>query len=1237
LTHYKSNNLQCCFDLETTSKENGKALIMLQRHTHAFKSSAISIILLLLGVVGGTHAQSDSSAHLTLLSESVLGLHLRVDLDPGTVAVDTSLLVALPPKASVLLQTSHPELVGLSEPIIWMGQRFVALDFFFQSENGQTASFEVELTFAGNQGANPGRAEAVLSAETAKQLGSKVVNKAILFDRVENSRDHMEPLARYLVVAYDDALEYMGDWVRWKQQQGYDVELVSSTSIGATEMNWQAIRNATSERYFDGGLDYLLIVGDMSLTEAGWHVPSALKPGGPYAEWQWGLQIVTDHPLVLLEGDDYFADVHVGRLAVNNPTQLVTALNRIQMYEQATLLPSYEWLEKGYMVYDVSEADSRRETSFEIREMLLDAGYTQVDTLNNNRVTNPQSPMLVVNKLNEGAGVVNYRGYGYRNSWNGPLFNSDHIMEDLTNMGKWPLVTSIVCGGGDFGTSSYSPCLGEAFTRAGSPSAPFGAIAFIGPSEEDTHTRWNNTLSVGIYQGLAREGAHAAGALNARGKLEVWLQFPADRNEDWQAPGSSSQAQNVPFYFHCYNLLGDPGVKVRTQRPLILHADLHDEVTSGLRLGTTGLTLQLRDASGYGLSGVTATLMQDSLMQDTALVAQALSGDQGDLFMEFETLQAGDYTLTLSGVNVAVMQTVCSVTPQDQGLEFTQARLLGDSEAMALMNGETRELELRFEAFGSNDSEAYRLRLSCLEADLMRFGHSDEGSVLLDLPLVQAGDSLWLSGVSLLGGRALTQGAQLSLMMQLEDLEGGLLWQRPLHFRGVGPEPLLLDTETLSGDWQGGSTVEFRLQLGLDSDLEIELARVKCYPLSESMLMIADETVGFSLLPQVEGWTDDFELQLDADLLASQPLPCELVFFAENGATLARMPFHLPRPESLATDPLGPCDGGYIVYHSDDDAPEAPAFVWQDLSELGDELDLQDSGSQGNSAGIDGASTVVQLPFDFGFYGQSYHEITVCSNGWLAMGDQSWHVIGLNTAIPAAQGPNAMVAVLWADLYNYYSGDQFGHVFVYADPDRHSFRVQWASHDYTGYPFQSNWFECELRDPAFWPTETGEGEILMHYEDITLNTSENSFTVGLEQASQMAGLQVVFAGQYEMASQIIDDGVSLRFIPGFSYNESELMEPSRPVSLGLFEAYPNPFNPSTRIRFTLAQAAKMQWQLYDLRGALVRSQTLGQVAAGEQEFSLDASALASGSYFLHLSGESASLSFQRTLRLVLMK
>jgi hypothetical protein len=65
--------------------------------------------------------------------------------------------------------------------------------------------------------------------------------------------------------------------------------------------------------------------------------------------------------------------------------------------------------------------------------------------------------------------------------------------------------------------------------------------------------------------------------------------------------------------------------------------------------------------------------------------------------------------------------------------------------------------------------------------------------------------------------------------------------------------------------------------------------------------------------------------------------------------------------------------------------------------------------------GIYQTSPAVPLPFPFKFYGQSFNRATICSNGWIALGD-TYLTDYRNWFIPGAGAPQNLIAAFWDDL-----------------------------------------------------------------------------------------------------------------------------------------------------------------------------------------------------------------------------
>ncbi|HEX9006256.1 MAG TPA: T9SS type A sorting domain-containing protein, partial [Bacteroidota bacterium] len=73
-----------------------------------------------------------------------------------------------------------------------------------------------------------------------------------------------------------------------------------------------------------------------------------------------------------------------------------------------------------------------------------------------------------------------------------------------------------------------------------------------------------------------------------------------------------------------------------------------------------------------------------------------------------------------------------------------------------------------------------------------------------------------------------------------------------------------------------------------------------------------------------------------------------------------------------------------------------------------------------------------------------------------------------------------------------------------------------------------------------------------------------------------------------------------------------------PLSFGLVGNYPNPFNPSTTIRYSLKEHASVHLTVYNALGQQVAELVNGEADAGTHDVRFDAAGLASGVYFYRL-------------------
>ena len=203
-----------------------------------------------------------------------------------------------------------------------------------------------------------------------------------------------------------------------------------------------------------------------------------------------------------------------------------------------------------------------------------------------------------------------------------------------------------------------------------------------------------------------------------------------------------------------------------------------------------------------------------------------------------------------------------------------------------------------------------------------------------------------------------------------------------------------------------------------------------------------------------------------------------------------------------AVQPLaagGPDGFGYLWV--DSNQPGGPTFEWVEISEIGTRLPL---------SGDD--SLVMDLPFEFPFYGDLKTEIRICSDGYLTFGTRGnvWQ----NSFIPNAADPNDLLAVYWDDLNPPYA-PATGGVFYYYDEANERFIVEWKElpryYQNGSYTFQAMLY--------------ADGTIVYQYKDMEFTPGYiNQGTIGIENADGSDGLEVL----YNQAGYV-HDGLAIQF------------------------------------------------------------------------------------------------------------
>lgn len=112
---------------------------------------------------------------------------------------------------------------------------------------------------------------------------------------------------------------------------------------------------------------------------------------------------------------------------------------------------------------------------------------------------------------------------------------------------------------------------------------------------------------------------------------------------------------------------------------------------------------------------------------------------------------------------------------------------------------------------------------------------------------------------------------------------------------------------------------------------------------------------------------------------------------------------------------------------------------------------------------------------------------------------------------------------------------------------------------------------------------------------------------------------------YEIVGEVSDGSLNTRsYWYVYVQPASAAPEPSAPVANALLvSAFPNPFNATTTLEYTMPAAGTVTVSLFDETGRLVRQLMTGHVPRGTQRLQVDAQGLGSGIYFATVRSESA--------------
>lgn len=1046
------------------------------------------------------------------------------------------------PKAFVINQDyysgniNYPEeIVQYTDPMILRELRIITVQINPFSYNADTQELTVRnnirmrLNFSSEPGVNelPGPVE-YISPSFDKIYDSFILN----YDQYRYAM-HANTPPRYLVIyghSTDASFQaLLNGFVLWKKQKGADVDVFSTQQAGTSTT---AIQTFIRGRYTNLATrpDFVILIGD---TTGSYPIPCWTVTSGS-----------SDYPYSFMNTEDSLGDVFIGRISVENLAQFSNLVSKGFTYEKNINLSNADWLNRMLLIGDWQPSGiSTMYINKYIKEIALSVNpeYTFTEAYSDGTSTHIANPAMT-----NGVAFYSFRGY---------IDFVPPSESDINNGPKLIHAVVITCGTGNFNGLAKS----EQFIRLGTDASPKGAVTCIGMATSSTQTTFNNTIHGGIFEGVFGQGMRTMGEALLHGKLFLHQVF-----------GVSSPSSVDKFSGWC-NLMGDPTVEVFVGIPDALTVTTNTTIPVGLSLMDVLVTNQ----DDEPVAGAAVTISMG-----TGILARGYTDEAGLLILQLpENLIAGNAAMTVSkhdckptqinitidGSGTLIPATVLVDDDNDEGT-------VGNGNGIATA-GETIALTLGLVNTGDNtvtgisgtivsDSpfiEILNPEVSYPDAHSMVVVDNIE-PILIQIDPATPPNSMVRLHILLTDDD--DNEYDISEFMPVEAVE---LIFNDLH---VISDP----NGALDPDEERVITVA----LNNISEVSVEGVHARLYT-ENHLLSVIEGSYEVGEIPAAIGNDPaiimaDFTVWQRPQTLPGMVMPLRVRLYNDDGFEQT-VYFTLTVGEATEHDPLGPCEYGYVIYDvTDVGYPECPSYNWTEIATplggQGTALTLTDpynSSNEGDQVGSQ-ALAVVNLPFQFKFYGELYSQITVCSNGFIGLGVTE-NAEFRNFRLPGPMGPNPMIAPFWDDLAIHNGSG----VYTFYDRGRKLFIIEWYNMKNGKNGTSVETFQVILYDQVYHATSLGDGPIKFQYQTFNNVDSQsggrhgNYCTIGIKDHTGTRGLEYTFNNTYPTAAAPLENGTALyistiptyyeeanlEIVETYIAVEDDIVTPGKEVELGI--------------------------------------------------------------------------------------
>jgi len=578
-----------------------------------------------------------------------------------------------------------------------------------------------------------------LNILTQQRVANIVENPEMINSyNLELTRDENVDL---LLITKETYVDLFQTYVDFKTQRGFVVQVETVEDIYTNypgDDDQEKIRNCIIDYYENHGIVYVILGGDADPNNAS----SRIVPHrGFYVDTGFGEiddDIPSDMYYCCLDGswdnnsnnfygepgeEDLFAEVIIGRMCVDSPSDISNMSNKLIKYQDA---PVVQDIEKALMVGEaLDESTWGGDSKDDVAYGSSNFGYTTAG-LSDNFTINKLYEKLgnwskndVFNEFNnEGCNLLNHLGHS-STTYNMKMDNGDLTVSNFQNNG---ITRGFVIG--------YSQgCYNGAFDNRGTGSS-YGADCF---SENFTTMATGEVATLGN----SRYGWYSSGNTNGASQYLDRQFYDAIFDEDMTQIGvanSDSREDNAAYILNnkvirwCayeITLFGDPTMDIWTAQP----SDFAADFPAAIPIGTGEIPVT-----------TDAPFARIGLMQNGLLIGRGVSDETGDLDLEFfspiTSNEVIDIFITAHNKNIFT-ETIAVITDQPYVIfdNFEINDEAGNNNGVADY-GETIQLTLSLKNVGSQPANNVIVTLGSTDSFItlpylvVEFGNFEAGEII---------------------------------------------------------------------------------------------------------------------------------------------------------------------------------------------------------------------------------------------------------------------------------------------------------------------------------------------------------------------------------------------------------------------------------------------------------------------------------------------------------------------------